>query len=40
MIIDLLHFLQSKAATVVGTIIIVTLVWAFLICKTLQDLKH
>lgn len=40
MIIDLLHFLQSETTTVVGTIIIVAIIWAFLIYKTLQDLKH
>lgn len=40
MIINLLHFLQSETTTVVGTLIIVTLIWAFLIYKTLQDLKH
>ena len=40
MIINLLHFLQSETVTVVGSIIIVTLIWAFLIYKTIQDLKN
>lgn len=40
MIIDLLHFLQSETVTVAGSIIIVTLIWAFLIYKTIQDLKN
>lgn len=40
MIIGLLHFLQSETTTVAGAIIIVTLIWAFLIYKTIQDLKN
>jgi len=40
MIIDLLHFLQSETVTVTGSIIIVTLIWTFLIYKTVQDLKN